>query len=139
MPSYLDALRSGKVEEPAYYESAYDYRKDKTPAEVAKEARGQATRSGMYEMQMQPVLDIQARLVSTPGQTIEVVKSFGHVVSGMDAYVDFLLALKGAKSARFRGRRNTLASGSIGYRPGNAYVWKVSSVSFPKPPPPGGF
>ena len=86
-------------------------------------------------MQTQSVRDIQKRLASGPGQSIELGERTSHQVEGMDAFVSYLLVLKGPKSQEFPEETQYAAIILQGVPSGRTYGWNVKNVKFPATPP----
>ena len=135
---YVAALRKGSLDEVLYWENHPDLRKGKSVEEMAKQYR-ESAREGrdMFQMQTQPVRDLLARLASTPGQTVELGPQLGHGFLGMEAYVQYLLILKGPKSAPFPEETQYASLGLQGVPMGRTYGWKVLNLKFPAEPPAG--
>ena len=132
---YVEALRSGSLDKAIYFESNAAFREGKAVEEVAKEYREGMSKGGMFEMQTQGVRDIQKRLASTPGQSIELGDLIGHDILGMDVYVSYLLVLKGPKSPEFPEETQYATAVLQGNPKGRTYGWLVKSLRFPVPGP----
>lgn len=132
---YVDALKSGSIDRAIFFENNPEYRNGKTVEAVAKEYRDGFTKSGMFEMQTQAARDIQKRLTSGAGQTLELGARTGHEVQGMDAYVSYLLVVKGPKSQEFPDETQYAAIILQGMPSGRTYGWHVKNIKFPVDPP----
>jgi hypothetical protein len=128
---YVEALRSKSIDNAIYLENHPTFREGKTPTEVAKEYREGMSKGGMYDMQTQPIRDILKRLTSGPDQTIELGPRIGHEFQGMDAYVSYLLVLKGPKSTDFPDETQYAIVILLGTPKGRIYGWQVKNVRFP--------
>ena len=128
---YVEALRSGSIDQAIYFENNPVYREGKAVEEIAKEYREGMTKGGMFEMQTQGVHDIQKRLSSGPGQTVELGDRISHDFEGMDAYATYLIVLQGPKSKEFPEETQYAAVTLLGTPKGRTYGWQVKNVRFP--------
>lgn len=131
MREYVDALKSGVVDRPLYFENHPEGRKGKSPEEMAKSVRDSMRAQSMFDSQTQPIRDIQRRLASSPGQTIEVARRIGYEVSGMDVYTKYLLTLKGPKNQDFPEETQYATVVLQGFPHGRTYAWQVRGIKFP--------
>lgn len=137
--SYVEALRSGSLDNVLFLEMHPESRKTKTQAELIAEMKQSMRGPGMLEMQTQAPRDMMKRLASTPGQTVELGKITDHTVVGMDAYVEFLLVFKGPRSQEFPADVQYGIVRFQGIPEGRTFGWKALFTKFPQPVPPGGF
>jgi hypothetical protein len=137
---YVAAIQGAKLDEALFLHADPGLRKEKTPEEnVAANTGGSAQAKGMYEMETQGPRDMVKRIKSAPGQTVELGKIVNHTADGMGAYVEVVLIFRGPKTQEFPAETQYALLGLHGYPEGRLYAWKVLTVKFPAPPPPGGF
>ena len=137
--TYVEALRSGSLDNVLFLEIHPESRKTKTQAELLAEFKQGMRGPGMFEMQTQAPRDMIKRLASAPEQTVHLGKIIDHATIGMDAYVEFLLIFKGPKSQEFPEETQYGLVRFQGIPEGKTFGWKALLTKFPQPPPPGGF
>lgn len=137
--TYVEALRSGSLDDVLFLEIHPESRKTKSKAELLADLRQGMRGPGMMDMQTQAPRDMIKRLASTPGQTVELGKIIDHITLGMDAYVEFLLIFKGPKSQEFPAEIQYGIVRFQGVPDGRTFAWKALFSKFPQPAPAGGF
>lgn len=137
--TYVEALRSGSIDNVVYLEMHPESRKTKSLSDLVAEFRQGMRSPGMFEMQTQAQREMLQRLASTPGQTVELGKIIDHANLGMDAYVEFLLIFRGPKSQEFSEEIQYGIVRFQGIPERRGFGWKAASAKFPQASPPGGF
>ncbi len=137
--SYVEALRSGSLEQVLYLHAFPSYRKEKTPAENLAELHKNEDKPGMFDMETRENRAMLERLKSTPGQKVSLGRVLRTVPDGLDAYGEILLVFEGPKSEDFPAETQYAMVQIRGFPEGRTYGWKASTIRFPVTEPPEGF
>lgn len=137
--TYAQAIQSGSLQDVMYLQAEPQFRKNKTPAENMADLKKAAEKPGMFELETRESKAMVDRIKSTPDQKVSLGKILRQEVDGLNAYAEALLVFEGPKSEDFPAETQYALAVLRGYPEGRLYTWKVGTVKFPVPLPPGGF